>query len=144
MASVVTEAKCSADHYAAQTASNALHESNDCVPMALALSCDKHYGVAHALCQAMGRKNGKGMFFGGQRLIAAALALGCSAVNVYRRCGSGFTVSTVGRRYPAGSYLIRTRRHVLAMTDGVVMDWTKGRKHRVIEIWQMHQREAIR
>lgn len=44
------------------------------------------------------------------------------------------TISTIGRRYPRGVFLVFVRGHVAAMIDGEVLDWTAGRRHRVIKL----------
>jgi hypothetical protein len=34
-----------------------------------------------------------------------------------------------------GRHLVYVKDHVLALVDGLVMDWTRGRMHRVEHIW---------
>jgi hypothetical protein len=44
------------------------------------------------------------------------------------------TMSTIGKRFPRGKFLVFVRGHVAALVDGEVQDWTEGRRHRVIRL----------
>ena len=51
----------------------------------------------------------------------------------------GMTISRLARvrKLQKGKYLVLTRSHALAMIDGEVLDWTKGRRHRVVAIYKI-------
>ena len=51
----------------------------------------------------------------------------------------GMTISRLAkvRKLQKGKYLVLTRSHALAMIDGEVLDWTKGRRHRVVAIFKI-------
>lgn len=50
---------------------------------------------------------------------------------------SRYTAVTIGRALPRGKHLAFTTnfRHVLAVIDGKVLDWTEGRRHRIDYVW---------
>jgi hypothetical protein len=127
-------------------------ERNDCVPIALALTCNVPYRQVLSVCREHGREDGRGMLLytrsGGDILPDLVKALGCRIERpvemrvTYNRYGytnfrPRFTVATVGKRYPKGVYLVRIRRHILAMVDGQVLDWTSGRRHLVTDVLEV-------
>lgn len=38
---------------------------------------------------------------------------------------------------PIGNYILGVRGHVLGVNNGIVQDWTQGRKHRIERIWKI-------
>jgi hypothetical protein len=59
------------------------------------------------------------------------------------RAAGGKTVVTAARVLRRGKYLVRIRRHVLAIVDGQVHDWTDGRQHRVQQVFEIIQPAAV-
>ena len=110
-----------------------LNEKRDCAVKALALVSGTHYAVVRDMLGKLGRKRGgstpKWMTY------KALRTLGLKTVDV-TKCYKSRTIVTLGRemRYRKGKYLVSTSRHILAVVDGKVEDWTKGRRHRVIKI----------
>lgn len=51
--------------------------------------------------------------------------------------GKKIPVSKIGQYLPKGTYLCHTRGHIIALVDGVVHDWTNGRKHMVYVISEL-------
>ena len=115
--------------------SNSLNERNDCTVKALAITTSIGYSRAHKIMGIMGRRKGRGLYCKGGPLdtvkrmsIAARLAGRIVDSPDYPQ---GYTMSSIGVRYPHGNYLIFTSGHVAALVNGTVQDWTKGRRHRV-------------
>lgn len=54
----------------------------------------------------------------------------------------GTTVNQAAKQLPQGKFLIRINKHVLAIVDGVVNDWTEGRRFKVKSIHQVTKEEA--
>jgi hypothetical protein len=50
------------------------------------------------------------------------------------------TVRTLCRELPpTGRFLVKTRGHILGVVDREAIDWTRGRCHRVIHVWEVTQ-----
>lgn len=117
-----------------QDARNAKHESNDCAVCAVAISTGTEYDRAHALLAQLGRRpRGRTSM---AAILKAITLLGFEAIDVTHLVRAR-TVSQVPRHLIAGSYMVGTAGHVLAVKDGVVEDWTAGRQHRVRKVWRI-------
>ncbi len=55
---------------------------------------------------------------------------------------AGRTMTTINRLYPKGTYLVFVSGHVAAMIDGEIMDWTAGRRHRVVDLLRITKIEG--
>ena len=103
-------------------------EKNDCGVIALAIASGSTYKDAHAACARAGRKPRDGTTL-------PTLAMACHRLKTPVRAYESVTGHTIGKiaaKLPTGTYLLFTRGHVAAMIDGIVHDWTQGRRHRVI------------
>lgn len=113
-----------------QSASKSMHETNDCGVKALAVVAGLSYEEAHAKLARNGRTPRKGTPDVITRKVLSALGYKTEPVIVKAK-----TVRTLGRelKYRQGAYLVWTsnNRHILAIRDGKVCDWTKGRLHRI-------------
>ena len=49
----------------------------------------------------------------------------------------GLTVKTFQREKYEGRYCVSVRGHILGVVDGVVMDWTDERQHKILSITQL-------
>ena len=47
------------------------------------------------------------------------------------------TVRTLARELSKGTFIVRTREHVLCLRDGVVHDWTSGRRHQIKAVYEV-------
>lgn len=124
-------------------ASSAYREQNDCTVIAAALVTGATYEQAHTACAMSGdRMRGRGMRWWrhgyavlddlGHRAEPVSLA------PLLRRKGSGLTGCTVAQYLPRrGRYLVQYRGHLAAVVNGELLDWTKGRRHRVIRLWKV-------
>lgn len=96
-------------------------ERNDCAVNAIARVTDSSYDAAYRFCASKGRKPNRGMY------TSQALGKYCEPRLILGRWfrhlpGRRQTVKTFCREHPKGVYLIRVRKHVLALYAGDVFD----------------------
>ena len=115
------------------------NETNDCSVVAVSIVLGIEYGKAHKLLEQMGRKHMKGAYQ--RQIIAAVRSSGASCERVLnalepwtKKCKTPISLQ---RNIPDGNYLVFTRRHVFAVTDKRVRDWTEGRRHRILAIFRI-------
>jgi len=122
------------DYQSVMKISNEMNETNDCAVRACTIASGVDYKEVHELFRLQGRANRKGSNQEWTTQVMEQLGFKLEDVTraVFRQCGK--TVKTVSRNLAGGPYLIRVRRHILCLTNGVVQDWTDGRQHRVIEV----------
>lgn len=110
-----------------------LGEDNDCSVKAVALACDLPYDAAHAAFEDAGRRHGRGVNWPQISKALKGLKVNTQPISHLRQPnGSCYTPKTISRLLPFGRYLVYTRNHMFALVDGEVLDWTKGRKHRIL------------
>tara|TARA_R110002074_G_scaffold356008_1_gene528051 strand:- start:485 stop:883 length:399 start_codon:yes stop_codon:yes gene_type:complete len=108
-----------------------------CAVVALAVACSVGYGKAFHTLKRLGRVTGQGT---PQSMSLAALhKLGYNYKPVpFKNC----TISTITRQLDhEKTYLVRVRGHILAVRNGDVIDWSKGRKHRVLMVLEITKKE---
>jgi len=113
-------------------------ETNDCSVIAASIAGRVPYNVAHAALKAQGRKARGGAYLGWTK--NALKGMGCRVERVEagkQPNGSRWTATSIGRKFPKGYYLVSYRGHIAAMVNGVVEDWTEGRRHVVESVWQV-------
>ena len=112
------------------------NDTNNCAVVATALAANVPYGKAFNLLKSLGRQTGRGTPC--YMLAKAFNQLGFRLVekgDIRTRWG---TVSTITKKLPSkGTFIAYVSGHVLTIRNGVVMDWTEGRRHRIIEIHQV-------
>ena len=129
-------------------------DRNDCAVRAISLACDVPYAEVHALLKKLGRKEGKGTpLIASERAImelgfrirkwpfAEHRGMIATYPSPHNRLHSITTHHL--RRFPqawAGCHpnmIWITARHMLAVKDGVVRDWSINRALRVWHIWEI-------
>lgn len=119
-----------------QNASNSFRTNGDrsyCAPLALALVTGSDPEETNNKLIAAGlRRHQRGMStFNMIRYLDQENVL---HEEVNRFAIRSMTMTTVGRRFPTGIFLVFVRGHVAALIDGEVQDWTAGRRHKVIRM----------
>jgi len=129
-------------------ASASYNERSDCVVKAISITCEMGYDKVHAMVKSKGRKNRCGVKLVTKIAIFAELTYnyGFDLITfVPKRQGkrqfSQYTMATIGKAFPKGRYLISVRGHMAAMVDGEILDWTAGRRHRVITLTEVIKRD---
>lgn len=112
-------------------------EKNDCAVKAVAISTGIDYAIVHAEMARRGRRARRGTKLSIIR--STVYALGWRMVEKYnRRQLRGLSIKSIRNCLRRDTrYMVLTSRHILAVVDGVVEDWTEGRKHRPITVWEM-------
>lgn len=114
------------------------NETNDCSVKALAVTTGLPYDDCHKALEAEGRKNRKGVTM--PQIRAACERLGFAMIRAERNEYSAKTMITAerDRRVAAmGRVLVNTSGHVAGMVDGTVVDWSKGRRNRIISLYRV-------
>lgn len=118
-----------------KTDSKSNNEKNDCAVKAVAIVTNMPYPDIHERMAANGRVPRKGTPM--SVTLATLKGLNVWAERVPVPIGMT-TVNRIGTRYlRKGRYLVRTSRHILAVVNGEVMDWTDGRRHRPLEVYKI-------
>ena len=110
-------------------------DDKGCVPIAVAALTGFSYTDVEELFREKGRKKKEGVYFNTTREVLEELGLTLHEVN-YENYGK--TIRTFCRNIDSDNkYIIRVRRHVLAVVDGDALDWTNGRCHRILECFRV-------
>lgn len=105
------------------------HETNDCAVKAVSIVCDVPYAVAHKALALCGRKPRKGtpMHVTNTAMIKLGYKMEqdmwLKIPKTVNRLENHPTVSK-------GYYVAITTDHILAIVNGRVEDWTRGKTHR--------------
>lgn len=119
------------------TASKANGEHRDCTVKALTAATGLTYDECHAALAKTGRKPRKGChwYIQGPQ---AAKALGFTMRRMDRSEYRAKTMITAGRdrALRSGRFVVQVSRHVAAVVDGKVIDWSEGTRRRVEDIYE--------
>ena len=111
-------------------------EANDCTVKALALVSGMEYKYCHTLLAKHGRPRRSGPSWAQFYRAVSAMGLWKKEYQVKSK-----TLTTLERELKnvKGRFLVETSggRHVCAIVNGVVEDWTAGRRHRVLRVWKV-------
>lgn len=116
-------------------ASDAFNEDNDCTVKGVALVTDCGYETAHQTLAELGRKKGQGC----NRFtwLPAVEKIGYHYTEV-TGAFSGKTVNSIEAELPKGEkFLITVRGHLLAFDGEAIVDFTAGRRHRILNIFHV-------
>lgn len=113
-------------------ASDRIGEDKDCAVKAVAIACGAAYAESHSVFKQLGRKNGRGTGF--KQIEEAISIFGRFTQDVTSRFKAK-TVATLERELPQrGIFLVYTRGHILACRGGKVLDWTEGRRFKILKV----------
>jgi len=114
-------------------------ETNDCSVKALTAISGRPYAEVHAICKEAGRLPRKGMH--NQAILNIVKNdLGLIAVkhDLRKDDGGQFTMRTIREQLrPDSIYLIFQAKHVAAIVNNEVVDWSKDRCKRVEEVYEI-------
>jgi len=135
-----------------RNASNALHESNDCAVVAATVATNEPYEKVHGLMAANGRRPRKGTAMAITEATLRALGFDMVCVPHHEflsRYPGGNLNRNITTHHPerynnvwadGNTYLLRTAGHILAVVNGVNVDWTRGKALRVKVIYRVVKR----
>ncbi len=107
----------------------------DCAVIAVTILTNEPYERVRDLFTMHGRKPGSGT-----RPSITTAVLRYLGYELHRIEIRAKTVAALDREnLSAGRYLFRTAGHVLARTDGIVHDFTAGRRHRIKEAYLVYK-----
>jgi len=123
-----------------------LGHGGPCGPIALSILTDQAYLDAVKLCEARGHNATKGDGLKTTTMLAILHELGYAIEDVTdeaRQLG-GKTIQSVGwllregnTDFSKGKLLIQTRDHFAAVRDGIIHDWSSGRKMHVVRLYRI-------
>lgn len=109
--------------------SQQFNEHSDCAVKALTVACEIPYEKAHSLCKSFGRQD-RGRTK--DTIVSQVVeSLGKKEVKVQV---DSRTIRTLERELKDSKYnfLVRVRGHLVAISKGKVIDWTKNRCNRIM------------
>lgn len=110
------------------------HDKGYCSVIALAVCCNLKFGKARKAMERGGRSTGRGVNMTMIRNGLAEFGFEGKALWEFKSC----TMSTVARQLDSSkTYMVFVNGHVAAVKDGIVQDWTEGRRHKVKCIWEI-------
>jgi len=110
------------------------NEDKDCAVRALAIATDYTYDDVHYVFELCGRVHRQGTSTHMTKRAAKMLRFSMIDVTDWYEAR---TVRTLERELGYGRYIVRVNRHMLPIVNGRVYDWTKGRLHRILEIYKV-------
>ena len=116
------------------------NEKNDCSVVALTLATNVNYDVAHKALEKNGRQSRKGAYV--YQIIAAVKDLGCQIQRVELK--RKYTSRTIPSLCHSGTYLVNINQHIYTLKDGVVLDYTAGRRHIVESVYRVYSNHDIK
>ena len=126
-------------------------EQADCTVIALAVMADISYSKAHQCMEAAGRTHGKPAWVSQMKRCLSSLGFTATKVHTFEMINQYPKAHQVLRtitthhpdRFPKawkdGTYLLVCKGHVAAVKDGVLVDWTRGRKFTVRRIYKVEK-----
>jgi hypothetical protein len=107
------------------------NDFNFCGVIATATACNVSFGEAHKQYKKQGRVNGVGTNMDMYKAVFSTLGYtlrvekGWQLKNTWAEMG---TTRNVAKRYPKGTFLIRTRKHIYCLVNGYANDWNDAKK----------------
>ena len=96
----------------------------------------------------MGRKRNKGIPFSKHpdkvQKVANNFGYNVTKLNIkdYKKTGR-MTPNNCTQYLDKGTYLLGIRRHIIAVKNGIVEDWTKGKRHHITELYKVEKTGKI-
>jgi len=96
----------------------------------------------------MGRKRNKGIPFSKHldkiQKVANNFGYNVTKLNIkdYKKTGI-MTPNNCTQYLDKGTYLLGIRRHIIAVKNGIVEDWTKGKRHHITELYKVEKTGKI-
>ena len=131
------------DYSKAKLGSQSMLEQDDCAVIAASIAMNRSYHWAHAEFEKLGRVRGRPTMLDistkvmlGTKDFAGLVKKGVIKLTV-EEFGRKVTPRTLAKKLGKGRWIAVTRKHMLAIVDGEVQDYTATTNHRVLMFWQM-------
>lgn len=122
------------DFKKAQQYSSNFGETNDCSVKALAINCNVPYAVAHKALYDAGREHYKGVSVA--KIIKAYEMLGFELQRIRPSCSKLGGIKR-DATFSNGQYAVVVRRHILAVRNNQIEDWSNGRQFHIISAYKV-------
>lgn len=123
------------DYAFLRSCSTAMNEKRDCAVIALAVVTGRTYTDMHERLRKAGRRTRCGTPWGVQRKVLDELGLTAHDITGYY---DGSSIRSIAPQLPQqGKFLVRTHKHIAAVREGVVEDWSEMRKLYVQGIYKI-------
>ena len=120
------------------------NETNDCAVIATCLAGRLEYHEVHKAFGEYGRRKGMGVPIHIIWFVWKRLGLKFEMFEPRQgKTGHRYTPKTIGKQYAKGYYICETERHVFALINGVVHDWTDGRKHPIKAMYKITKTRGV-
>lgn len=116
--------------------SNSMRERGDCAVKALAINANIDYRNAHALFKKAGRKHRDGCHWGIIKFAYGLVGLGFEVVEEKIRAKTPVTFKRLNLPEDE-NYLISFSGHVAAAKGNNILDWTRGKRNRILEVYKI-------
>ena len=140
---------------------NYKHDTNFCTVVASSVAFDLPFNLVHKLYSEHGRKLRTGLMPDKTDEMILKLAeitgykVSCFSLDRKHKYLTGFsrwvdnkgeiltqlrhnlTPNNAETYLPLGNYILGVRRHVLGVENGIVQDWTQGKKHKINRVWKI-------
>lgn len=127
-----------------------MRDKNACGPIAIAAVTGAPYEQVVKLFEEAGRKKGRGVYWHQEEKVLKALGFKRVRINLEKliasyplpHCNVLKNVTTHHPRrfkecFPKGRLLANVRRHILAIIDGNVIDWSVNSPIRIISLYEI-------
>lgn len=132
--------KTPADYKAIESESRSRNEHNDCAVRAVAIVTGLPYSQVHKVFADNGRKYRKGTPRDVTWKAIDALGYDCEPVRVTAK--TGVTLDR-DRALQSGRFVVGMTRHLAAVVDGSVIDWTAGRRKQVRDAYRITKKPGL-
>lgn len=126
-----------------RSTSEYLSDDNCCTVVASSIAFNTPFKeMQNFFFNEMGRKRNKGIRFETKQVEKVAKKFGYKITLHKTRefKNNGFlTPNNCNRYLDRATYLLGCKGHVLAFKNGIVEDWTQGRKHYINRIWKVEE-----
>jgi hypothetical protein len=119
--------------------SSAHNEHRDCTVKALTVATGLPYAECHKALADAGRKPRKGAHIFQMKDAAKALGFTMERYTGRIQAKTVITAERDGTLHALGRVILSTSGHVVGMVDGNVIDWTKGRRHRIQGVYRVRR-----
>lgn len=128
-------AQVSFDYAYLRSVGNAMGETRDCAVIALAVVTGEGYPKIHEMLRKAGRRARCGTQWNHSRLVLKQLNLQAQEITHFYE---GASIRSIAPQLPdRGNFLIRTHKHLAAVKDGVIQDWSEEKKLYVQGIYKV-------
>ena len=111
-------------------------EANDCSVIAITIATGEKYKKVHGMLKALGRKDRSSTLLEHSFKVMKELA------DVETVQPKSKTLISLEKDFPTGTYIGYTRNHMFCLKEGLIEDWSRGRRFHVKGLLKIINREV--